>query len=83
MLCFLLMVIVLAMNVLIYEMAPQYGKFGSQQYIVSSSMLAIASINLIPLDFHLIHFIHCKNLYSTPSRVGCSEALPTPGQGIF
>lgn len=38
-LCFLLMVIVLAMNVLIYEMAPQYGKFGSQKYIVNQTTL--------------------------------------------
>ncbi len=36
-LCFILMFIVLALNVVIYQITPQYSTFGSQHYIVSIS----------------------------------------------
>ena len=36
MLVFLLMLIVLAVNVLVYQLTPQYSTYGSQHYIVSS-----------------------------------------------
>ena len=35
MLCMIMMFIVLAINVVVYELTPQYSSFGSQVYVVS------------------------------------------------
>ena len=37
-LCFLLVFIVLALNVLVYQLTPQYSSYGSQHYWVSTAV---------------------------------------------
>ena len=55
--CFILMFIVLAVNTLIYEVAPQYSTFGSQHYIhvhnkVSTALTITAqSVNYVAREY--------------------------------
>ncbi|XP_013380006.1 probable lysosomal cobalamin transporter [Lingula anatina] len=43
MMCFLLMLIVLATNVIIYELTPQYSMYGSQHYVANSTKVTMCS----------------------------------------
>lgn len=47
-LCFLLMFIVLSLNELIYQMAPQYGMFGSQKYARNVTLHGNTTTEVVP-----------------------------------
>ena len=44
MLCMILMFMMLAINVIVYELTPQYSSFGSQRYVVSKSLILLYEI---------------------------------------
>ncbi|XP_064605243.1 probable lysosomal cobalamin transporter [Liolophura sinensis] len=46
--CFILMLIVLAVNIVLYELTPQYSSFGSQHYITDNGTLTVCSTDAPP-----------------------------------
>nr|KAG5696000.1 hypothetical protein BaRGS_023379 [Batillaria attramentaria]KAG5709644.1 hypothetical protein BaRGS_001694 [Batillaria attramentaria] len=50
MFCMILMFLVLAINVIVYELTPQYSSFGSQHYLVTMTTSLILAIFLVLAD---------------------------------